>query len=359
MKAVSSSISGFQEKGNAFGARRIRRLVLIDLSRERSGSPITNNLCNEILMKVEIRSPNAEARPEYPQFQIDQEYLASITRFHKNQLLAHPVLNRTEPLNARTLPGFISNSLYLVENRKFVAPCPMTGERLEAICGYIGRTSMPSAPYIFYEFYSESCGVFYIILGQEFCSPMGLYFPKDLFGEELLLFLEGSVPNEGRIADIQRAINEDLKKSNKSGLFSRELKPSKVKICLVVGGTKNFGHAFWNEVSGLDLLNRYNLLDQIEHIFVGPYFPLDRASETWLLSSRAQYFSSFEELCSDVNDNNYIPIRFIDFTLSKPLINKLKQTASSLSGTSISTREKRRKNAIDSNVSRRMERRCR
>lgn len=203
---------------------------------------------------------------------------------------------------------------------RFFSHCPYSNNNKRIS----SSRSLFSGPMILYEFFSHNEKPFYLLhclrttLGIE-----GFYLPE----EDLILSFNKAKWVQQHLSDgVKNYLLDNPKKPSLSIEF--ENTTAKKNFSLITLNQNNFGHAYWNDISGIESLIESGLHNEIEEIIAGPYrfFEIDEIFPE-IPKKKITKVSCEEEISNKLQDENVLITKFTDFYLKEKTINRLKKKA--------------------------------
>jgi tetratricopeptide (TPR) repeat protein len=207
----------------------------------------------------------------------------------------------------------------IVETGYIYSVCPFSGKILRSNQSfYIYCESGVSIH--FYRFVSQE--IFYLAIGNTCRGKMYIYLP----GKELIIKYTPHRWLSNEI--IHRIIN--MLKSNlissypKTKLYIQTEIPK--KLVFDIGFNKNFGHYYWNDLSGILYLQHNNLLEKIEKFLVGDkqFFNVGGVFPE-IPSHKISQLANNDELFQTILENNYFAVQVSDLFMSQELADRVTQ----------------------------------
>lgn len=257
---------------------------------------------------------------------IDLDYVQKIISLNNEMVKSHPIFQREKPQNGRYHRGSLILYLNMYENSTLLAHSPFDGKVVKAVNGKLGRTLRPMTAFTFYQFFTENEKKFYLIIGEVFHLPLGIYIPnyEDRKRDVLIIFSE-KIYNT-HLADIQNAIRKDLFNTCDFNNLDARMEGG---VLPVMGVNKNFGHSLWNDTSGLFLSITHDF-GATSKAFYGPY-SLFQKSDDFFKFDDSVYFDDIIELFTEIDKLDCLPVRPVDFSLSDELLGKINELPSTSS----------------------------
>ena len=209
---------------------------------------------------------------------------------------------------------WISFQNLMVQNRCIYQTCPITGEEIKS------QTSMLFGGFqgVVYRFISNY--VFYLITGKNEFQKVYIYIPAI----ELILEL---CPNPFNPGDLVNSLKCFTVTNWKTMICHIQYNDGR-EIANMLGFVENIGHHIWNELSAIQRLHDYGLLEQIDKFIVGnneyyakieDIFPEIPKEKITRVSRQDQYNEANEIILS----NKYLAMKLGDCFIKEELAQRI------------------------------------
>ncbi|MEG4066845.1 tetratricopeptide repeat protein [Microcoleus sp. Pol11C2] len=206
----------------------------------------------------------------------------------------------------------------IVETGYIYSVCPFSGKILRSNQSFYVYFESGVSMH-FYRFVSQE--IFYLAIGNTCRGKMCIYLP----GKELIIKFS---PHWLLGDEIHRIIN--ILKSNlissypKTKLYIQSEIPK--NLVFDIGFNRNFGHYYWNDLSGILYLQHNNLLEKIENFLVGDkqFFNVGGVFPE-IPSHKITQLANNDELFQTILDNNYFAVQVSDLFMSQELADRVTQ----------------------------------
>ncbi len=213
----------------------------------------------------------------------------------------------------------IISGTILVETGYIYTICPWTGKAIRSNQSFIIPPFTPNASHLIYRFVGK--GVFYLIFGSAFQKIVALYFPN----KEIIIYFH---KKRNILKNFEPTVICGLKSylvSNRKKIITY-LKTSEKQVAVVTGCNRNFGHSYWNDLSGIHTLCTHGLVDRVSKFLVGPYNTMDPGvCFPEIPESKIERFEKESDLQQALLENNYVGVRVVDFYIRQDLVNRVKE----------------------------------
>lgn len=212
----------------------------------------------------------------------------------------------------------------LAETGYVYVTCPYTRKIIKSNKSFmcISTSVHSESSHIIYRFASQK--VFYLIFGTAFQSVLGLYFPST----EMFIYVYGTKNEHVQRFHIKGILDQlkvfCLKNWDQVSSYLNDNLPK--ERALITGINKNFGHSYWNDLTGLESLVTSGLMENVSKILVGPYNTMDPCVLfPSIPESKVKRFPTEEDLQNAIIEDNYVVFRPVDFFITQDLVNSIKK----------------------------------
>ena len=207
----------------------------------------------------------------------------------------------------------------MIETGYVYSICPFSGKIVRSNQSfYVGREN--GVLMHIYRFVGQE--IFYLIIGNTCRGKMYLYLPNkeliikyipDWLGDSVFILVT---------TNIFKAILVSSYKKLKTYIESETPK----QLVFDIGCNNNFGHHYWNDLSGIIYLHENNLLDKIQKFLVGDkdFFNIGGVFPE-IPSHKITKLAKNDEIFQTILDNNYFAIQVNDLFMSQELADRVTQ----------------------------------
>ena len=206
----------------------------------------------------------------------------------------------------------------IVETGYIYSVCPFSGKILRSnqsfYVYYENGVSMH-----FYRFVGQE--IFYLVIGNTCRGKMCIYIP----GKEVIIKFSPHWLLSDEIKIIINRLKFSLVSSYQKVKFYIQTELPK-KLVFDIGFNRNFGHYYWNELSGILYLQHNSLLEKIPEFLVGDkdFFNVGGVFPE-IPSHKITKLANTDELFQTILDNNYFAVQVNDLFMSQELADRVTQ----------------------------------
>lgn len=206
----------------------------------------------------------------------------------------------------------------MVETGYIYSVCPLSGKLIKSNQSFIAHYKHWRSLTIKHVYRFAGTEVFYLVIDTFILGKLCIYIPN----KELII----TWSNDWEI--LTKTIN-----AFKTNLVSSYHKvqnyiqdESEKKLVFDIGFNKNFGHHYWNELSGILYLQYNNILEQIPKFLVGDkeFFNVGGVFPE-IPSYKITKLANTDELFQTILDNNYFAVQVNDLFMSQELADRVTQ----------------------------------
>jgi tetratricopeptide (TPR) repeat protein len=200
----------------------------------------------------------------------------------------------------------------MVETGYIYSVCPFSGEILRSDTSFVIEYEDWRALTVRHIYRFTGKEVFYLVVDTFCMGKMCIYIPsKNLIiqlshGKEVLIKIVNAL--KSYLVSNYHQVKEYIKNT------------SKKQLVLDIGFSKNFGHYYWNELSGILYLEHNDLLKKIPKFLVGnrDFFNVGGVFPE-IPSCKIIKLANTEELFKTILDNNYFAVQVNDLFMTQEL----------------------------------------
>ncbi|MCB8779050.1 tetratricopeptide repeat protein [Planktothrix agardhii 1032] len=163
--------------------------------------------------------------------------------------------------------------------------------------------------------------IFYLVIGNTCRGKMCIFLPE----KELIIKFSPPWLLSDEIKIIINRLKISLVSSYQKVKFYLQTELPK-KLVFDIGFGSNFGHYYWNELSGILYLQHNSLLEKVEKFLVGDkeFFNVGGVFPE-IPSHKITKLANTDELLQTILDNNYFAVQVNDLFMSQELANRVTQ----------------------------------
>jgi tetratricopeptide (TPR) repeat protein len=164
--------------------------------------------------------------------------------------------------------------------------------------------------------------IFYLLIGNTTRGKMSIYIPEK---ELIINYCPPWLVTDQIIKTSINNLKSSLVSSYQKVRFYIENEITKNLVC-DIGFKKNFGHYYWNYLSGILYLKSNDILEKVEHFLVGDkdFFNVGGVFPE-IPSHKITKLANADELFQTILDNNYFAVQVNDLFMSQELADRVTQ----------------------------------
>jgi hypothetical protein len=207
----------------------------------------------------------------------------------------------------------------MVETSYIYSICPLSGKIIRSNQSFITHYKHWRALTIKHIYRLDGKEVFYLVIDTFCMGKMCIYLPA----KELII----TWSNDWEIlTKTINALKTNLVTSYHKVQNHIQQNESEKKLVFDIGFNKNFGHHYWNELSGILYIQHNSLLEKIPEFLVGDkdFFNVGGVFPE-IPSHKITKLANADELFQTILDNNYFAVQVNDLFMSQELADRVTQ----------------------------------
>nr|WP_234996592.1 hypothetical protein [Planktothrix sp. PCC 11201] len=206
----------------------------------------------------------------------------------------------------------------MVETGCIYSVCPFSGKTVKSNQSFYVNYENWLLMHV-YRFIGKE--IFYLVIGNTCRGKICIYFPE----KEIIIKFSPNWLVSNEIDKFINGLKFSLVSSYEKVKFYIENQLPKKLVC-DIGFNKNFGHYYWNELSGILYLQSNDILEKIQKFLVGPkdFFNVEGVFPE-IPSDKITKLANTDEVFQTILDNNYFAVQVNDLFLRQELADRVIQ----------------------------------
>jgi tetratricopeptide (TPR) repeat protein len=207
----------------------------------------------------------------------------------------------------------------MVETGYIYSVCPFSGKNVKSNQSFYVNYENWLLMHV-YRFIGKE--IFYLVIGNTCRGKICIYLPEK---EIIIKFAPDWLVTYQAIKTIISNLKSSLVSSYQKVKFYIENEMTK-NLVFDIGFNKNFGHYYWNELSGILYLQSNDILEKVEKFLVGDqdFFNVGGVFPE-IPSHKITKLANTDELFQTILDNNYFAVQVNDLFMSQELADRVTQ----------------------------------